>query len=301
MKNIFAIILVILTSTVKISGQDTVLNKINTWLAEKNFAVRQTFDVSKDENKPASILFRENHKTPDDFLNVDLAVKLAELELLTNKSSVLLFYPKVEWHKSSDLADLKNKLDGGLNVEFIPFGIKSPNLPDHLPNKGLIVAPWVQGIFSCKRNFIECVYETKLTVQFSLVSNYRYLPGSGIRDGNDNFRARYYPYFGVEYNLLPGLLTKGVTEEFSTCFVRLFAEIWIIPQTLQLNIDGTYREIIRNETSLRTSLPLFTGSLFLYPGRQESLAIGYEYKHGYDNNSRFQLIQISAIKLAWKI
>lgn len=290
MKNISFIFFAIICSTATTFGQDSIFIKINKWLTGSNFAVRQTFDGSKNENKPASILFQENHKSTSDFINVDLAVKLSEIELLKNSNSILIFYPKIEWHKSNDSTDIKNKIDGGVNLEYIPFGLEK-----------LPLAPWFQGTSSFKRNFIDDVYETKLTFQLSFTSNRQFFPGANIRDNNDNFRARYYPYFGVEYNHLPDLITKGVTEEFSTYFIRLFAEFWVIPQTLQLNIDGTYREIINNNTSIKTSLPIFAGSIYLYPGKQESFGIGYEYKHGYDNNSKFKLIQISSLKLSWKI
>lgn len=303
MKTIGVIILIIFCSPLKVFGQGSALVKINKWLTDNHFAIRQTFDGSKNENKPASLSFQNNHKTTNDYLNVDLAIKLFQVELLKNKSSILLFYPKVEWHKSDDSTQVKNKLDGGVNFEYIPFGLKSPNLPRNLPNKGLLIAPWFNGISSYKRNFIDSVNEVKLAFQLSLVSNYRFLPGSSIRDSDDNFRARYYPYFGFEYYYIPDFISKGVTEKFSTYFVRIFVEIWIIPQTLQFNIDGTYREIItdKNSTSLNSSLPALTSTLYLFPGKQESLGIGYEYKHGYDNNSKFQLVQISSIKFAWKI
>lgn len=301
MKNIALLLFIIFFSSSRSFSQDSTFIKMNKWLTDKNFAIRRTFDGSKNENKPASISFHENHKTKNDFLNIDLAVKLSELELLKKRNSVLIFYPKIEWHKSTDSSDIKNKLDGGINFEYIPFGIKSPNLPSNLPNKGLKLAPWFQGISSYKRNFIDGVFETKLALQLSLSSNYNFLPGSSIRDKNDNFRARYYPYFGLEYNRFPDLLTEGITEKFSTYFIRLFVEVWILPQKLQLNIDGTYREIINNSSTLRKSLPTLSTSLYLYVGKQESLGIGYEYKHGYDNDSKFQLVQISSLKLSYKI
>lgn len=302
MKNTIPLIItIIVLSNTKSYSQDSTFIKINKWLTDKNFAIRQTFDGSKNENKPASLAYQENHKSTNDFLNIDLAIKISELELLKNKNSSLIFYPKIEWHKSNDSTALNNKLDFGVNFEYFPFGLKSPNIPAKLPNKGLIISPWFQGTSSYKRNFIDNVYETKLVLQLSLASNYKFLPGYSFKDGKDNFRARYYPYFGLEYNHLPDLITKEVTEEFSTYFTRLFVEIWIIPQSLQINIDGTYREIINNETSLRTSIPILASSVYLYPGKQESLGIGFEYKHGYDNSSKFQLIQISSLKLTWKI
>lgn len=268
---------------------------------DNNFSITQTFDGSKNEKKPANFTYYNNHKSTNDFLKVDLAVKLSQLELLKNTNSSLIFYPKIEWHKSNDSTDIKNKLDGGLNVEYIPFGLKSPNLSDDLPNKGLVISPCIQGTSSFKRNFIDKVYETKLVGQISLVSNYKFLPGYYFRDKKDNFRFRYYPYFGAEYNKIPDLISEGETEEFSTFFIRLFAELWILPQTIQLTVDGTYREIINNSTFLRTSLPMFSSSINLYPGKQESLGIGFVYKNGYDSDSKFQLAQISSIKLVWKI
>ena len=163
------------------------------------------------------------------------------------------------------------------------------------------IVPWFQGTSSFKRNFIDEVYEKKLAFQLSLSGKKQFLPGSNIRDSKDNFRARYYPYVGIEYNHLPDLISKGVTEEFSAYFLRFFAETWILPQTLQFNLDATYREILSTDTSLRKSLPILISSLYLYPGKQESFGIGFEYKYGYDNTAKFQLIQISSLKLSWKI
>lgn len=285
-----------------INAQNTTITKINKWLNDNNFALRQTFDGSKNENKPASFSYQENHlNSLKDFFNADVAIKLSQFEALKNKDAVLLFYPKIEWHKSSDLNDLKNKLEGGINIEYLPFGLKTPNINSNLPNGRYIISPYFIGNSSFKRNIITSVFETKLSLQVSLASNYKFLPGSTFRIKNDKFIARYYPYLGIEYNHIPNLITKGETTSFSAYYIRLFAEIWLIPQTLQVNLDGTYREIINNSTTIKTTLPTFTGSIFLYPGKQESFGLGYEYKHGYDNSGTYQLIQISSLKLFWKI
>lgn len=282
-------------------GQESIFGKTNDWLTDKNFSIRKTFDGSKNENKPAAFSFQENHQSRNDFINIDIAAKLSQLELLKNSSSVLIFYPKVEWHKSTDSSDLKNKLDGGVNFEYIPFGLRSPGLPDGLPNPGLKIAPWFQGTSSFKRNLVDKVNEAKLALQLSLASNYNFLPGANINDRKGNFRARYYPYLGIEYHRLPDLIAEGQTEEFSSYFVRLFAEVWLLPQTLQINLDGTYRKVLNNKTLLRTDLPVLAASVYLYPGKQQSFAIGYEYRHGYDADSKFQLVQMSSLKLAWKL
>lgn len=290
-----------LVSSINVMAQDSTFIKVTNWLTQNNVSVRKTFDGSKNENKPAGVSFQENHKSKNDFFNIDVAVKLSQLELLGNRKSSLIFYPKVEWHKSTDSTDLKNKLDGGINFEYIPFGLKSPNLPNGLPNEGLKISPWIQGTSSFKRNFISDANEMKIALQVSLVSNYNYLPGSNIRDSKGNFRLRYYPYLGFEHYRLPDFITKGKTETFSTYYLRLFSEIWILPQTLQLTVDGTYRQILNNKSSIKTHLPTLSSALYFYPGKQENFAIGYEYSHGYNNDNTFNLIQISSLKLAWKI
>lgn len=300
MKKIF-IYLSITLSGFNSRGQDSSINKAIRWLMENNFSIRKTFDGSKDENKPASLMFRENHKTLNDFFNVDLGVKIAEFELLENTGSSLIFYPKVEWHKSTDSTDFKNKIDAGVNFEFFPFGLKSPHLGADLPNKGAVIAPWFQGTSSFKRNIIDKVFETKLALQMSFASNYDFLPGTPLRDKNHEFRLRYYPFFGVEYNRLPDLVSKGITEEFASYFIRIFAEIWIIPRTIQLNIDGTYRHIINNKSSIRTWLPIAKPSIYFYPGKQEVIGVGFEYRNGYDTDARFQLVELTSITLNVKI
>lgn len=282
-------------------AQDSTLIKMQSWLTDNNFSIRKTFDGSKNENKPAGVSFQENHKSNNDFFNIDIALKLSQLELLENKKSSLIIYPKLEWHKSTDSTDLKNKIDAGINFEYIPFGLKAPNLPDGLPNDGLKVSPWFQGTSSFKRNFISNSNEMKFTFQVSLASNYQFLPGSEIRDSKGNFRARYYPYLGVEHYNLPNFNATGNTEIFSTYYFRLFSEIWILPQSLQLTLDGTYRQVLDNNTSIRKKLPLLSTSIYFYPGKQENFAIGYEYLHGYNNDNTFNLVQISSLKLAWKI
>ncbi|MBD8081982.1 hypothetical protein [Chryseobacterium caseinilyticum] len=219
---------------------------------------------------------------------------------MKNKKSSLIIYPKLEWHKSTDSTDLKNKLDGGFNFEFIPFGLKAPDLPAGLPNEGLKLSPWIQGTTTFRKNFISNAFETKLSAQLSLVSNYKYYPGSNIRDKKGNFRMRYYPYVGIEYYNIPDFIIKGNSETFSTYFLRLFGEVWITPQTLQITIDGTYRHIFSGKTSIRKDLPILATSLYFYPGRQENFAIGYEYLHGYSSDNTFNIVQISSLKLGFK-
>jgi len=282
-------------------SQDSVFNRINNWLTDKNFSIRKTFDGSKSENKPACLAYQEDHLTSKVFFNIDFGIKLSELELFKETGSSLIFYPKVEWHKSTDPADLKNKVGIGVNFEFLPFRLKAPKIPLSSSNNGLIISPWIQGISSFKKNFISNAYETEITAQVSFLSNYNFLPGCNLRDKKGNFRMRYYPYIGYEYNRQPDLITKGTVEEFSLYFIRFFIEVWIVPETIQIIFNGTYRQIINNKSIIRTWLPIMSPSANLYPGKQQAFSIGYEFTYGYDDESTFQLVQISSIKFNIKI
>lgn len=301
MKTICLSSLLVMIVTINVHAQDSTFIKINKWLTSNNFAIRNTFDGSRLENKPAGVAFQQDYKSENDYFNVDVAVKLSQLEFLKNSNASLIVYPKFEWHKSTDSTNLKNKTEAGLNLEFFPIPTKGYKLDSELPNPGWKVAPWIQGGTSVKNNTIDHVVETKLSIQVSLTSNYPLMPGTIIRDQKKRFRARYYPYAGVEFNHIPDLIIKDQTEEFSTFFLRFFAEVWIIPETIQLNIDATHREVVENNSALKSKLPFFYGALNLYPGHQTSLGIGYEYKYGYDQNSKFNLVQISALRLTWKI
>ena len=278
------------------NAQDSCLVKFSDWMSKNNISIRKTFDGSKNESKPASFAYQENYKSENDFFILDLGIKLSEIELLKDKSSSLIFYPKIEWHRSTDSTDLKNKLDGGINFEFLPFPLKSPDLNKELSNNGLIISPWFQGGLSFKRNLLTNVFETKLTGQISFMSNYKFLPGYLFRDKKYNFRGRYYPYIGIELNNIPDLISKGQTEKFSIVFVRLYIECWILPKSMEVIFDGVYRQNIENSSQLRKDLPFCSTSINFYPGKQEAFSIGYEYKHGFDSDSKYQLIQISSLK-----
>jgi len=292
----------LILASISSMGQDGNLKKLGSWLTDHKFSIRKTFDgSSKDEGKPASIMLKEDYKSTNDYLSIDLGAKISEWELLKNESGSLILYPKIEWHKSNDSTDKKDKLDAGINFEYYPFRLQAPNLPNGLPNKGLKLSPWFQGTSSYKRNFIDDVNELKASFQISLSSNYKFLPGTSMRDKNSNLRFRYYPYVGVEYNKIPDLIEKGKTEEFSTSVARVFIEIWIFPQRLQLNLDGLYRVNLKENSILRKEMPMVSPSLNFYPGKQEAFSLGIEYKQGYDSESKFKFVQIASFKLNAKL
>jgi hypothetical protein len=273
---------------VNVFSQDLKEEEKSSWFKD-NVSIRKTFDGSKNEKKPASFSLFENHKSSNDFFNIDIAIKITEWEFLENTNTILTLFPVVEWHKSSNEEDEKDKLSLGLNGEFY-FG------------KDLKLKPYLLSNFAFKRNLIKNVNELKYVAQISFIGNTTNLPGVAWRFDNDvsDYKGMYYPYFGYEYNEIPDLITQGKTEAFSTLFFRLFLDYWLHPRAIQFIFNGTYRTILGNNDNLKNNLPLLSLSLNYYPGRQENISIGFDYKNGYDPDSKFQQIEVTSLNLKVK-
>ncbi|MDO5978256.1 hypothetical protein [Flavivirga spongiicola] len=255
------------------------------WFKE-NVSIRKTFDGSKNEKKPATLSLFENHKNRNDFINVDIAVKLIEFEPLKNSGSILTLFPVVEWHKSSNDDAKKDNLSIGLNGEYY-FG------------KDWNVKPYLLSNFVFKRNLMESVNEIKYVAQMSFFSLSKNAPGYPWRFNNkdSDYRGMYYPYIGFEYYEVPNLIIDGQREVFSTYFIRLFLEYWWSPRTLQTIFNGTFRNVFGNDNLVKNDLPIFDVSLNYYPGKQEHVSIGLNYKNGYDPGAKFVQVDVTSLNL----
>lgn len=265
-------------------NQDTISKKKNSWFKD-NVSIRKTFDGSKNENKPATISLLENHKSTNDFFNIDIALKIKEWDLLENSKSALVFYPVIEWHKSSNEDDKKDKLSFGINGE-------------SYIGKDWKLKPYFLSNFTLKRNFIDKVTELKFVGQLSFFSTEEGYPGADwVFENKIDFKGRWYPYFGYEYNEIPDLVIQGDTEKFSVFFVRLHLEYWLSPRTLQFIFNGIYRNAIDSSKNIKSDLPLLNSSINYYPGKQENISIGLDYQNGYDPDFKFQQTETTSLSL----
>jgi hypothetical protein len=289
MKNLFKSTFIILyfsfySSFAQGVKQDTLSSKKSSWFKD-NVSIRKTFDGSKNENKPSTISLFENHKSSNDFLNIDIALKINEWEFLENLNSILLFYPVMEWHKSTNEEDEKNKLSFGLNGEFYM-------------GRDWKLKPYVLSSLTLKRNLIDNVNELKYVGQFSLFSLKKGYPGADwVFDNKTDFKGRWYPYIGYEYNEIPDLIVEGNTEKFSMFFLRIHLEYWFSPKTVQFIFNGIYRNALNTTENIKNDLPLLTSSINYYPGKQENISIGLDYQNGYDPDSKFQQIESTSLNL----
>ncbi|WP_109437417.1 MULTISPECIES: hypothetical protein [Aquimarina] len=287
MKSYFIPIVVVLCVCIipaDLLSQDDTQN----WLERNNISIRKTFDGSVNEYKPATFSFFENHKSDNDFINVDLAIKFGEIELLEHTNSVLLLYPVIEWHKSSNEDNENDKLSAGINAEYY-FG------------QSFTLKPYLLSNFAFKRNLLEDHNELRYVGQLSFIGDpeYSYLPGVTWRFKNDevDYKGLYFPYFGYEYNEVPDLVSQGETETFSALFARLFIEYWALPRSIQLIFDGTYRGVLGDSSTIKKELPLVNLSFNYYPGKQEHISIGVTYRNGYAPDLKYAKIETTAISL----
>ena len=259
-------------------------DKKSSWFKD-NVDIRKTFDGSKNENKPATFALYENHKSNNDFFSADVAIKFIEWELLKNSRSIITLFPVAEYHRSSNDDDKKDKLSVGLNGEYY-FG-SNWNLK-----------PYLLSNFAFKRNLLENINEIKYVGQISFFGNKRGQPGYKWRFDNEqkDYRGMYYPYFGYEYNKIPDLISQGNTESISSLFFRLHIEHWISLKSIQIIINGIYRSLI-SDIKIKDDLPLINLSLNYYPGNQDNISIGLDYKNGYDPDSKFTQVEITSMSL----
>lgn len=252
---------------------------------QDNVSIRKSFDGSKNENKPATFALFENHRSDNDFFNADIAVKIIEWEVFPNSGSILTLFPVAEYHRSSNDEDEKDKFSLGLNGEYY-FGSQ------------WTLKPYVLSNIVLKRNLLEGTNELKYVGQLSLFGTKPGQPGHRFRFDNEasDYKGTYYPYFGFEYNEVPNLVTAGATEIASVVFIRFFLEYWFAPKSIQFIANGIYRNLISDST-IKKDLPLLDLSLNYYPGRQDHISLGIDYRNGYDPDSRFSRIENTSLSV----
>lgn len=259
--------------------------KKTTWF-DNNVSIRKTFDGSKNENKPATFALFEDHKSSNDFISADIAVKISEWELLQDSPSSLSFFPVVEYHRSSNENDEKDKLSVGLNGEYY-FG------------NNWSLKPYLLSNLAYTRNLLEGVNEIKYVSQFSFFGTKKGQPGHKFRFDNEvaDYKGTYYPYFGFEYNEIPDFVLDGNTEKISAVFFRIFLEYWLAPKSIQFIGNGVYRNLISTSSMVKKDLPLLNLSLNYYPGGQDKISIGIDYKNGYEPSANYALVESTSLSL----
>ena len=260
------------------------------WLADHKIALRKTLDGSKDEAKPASILWNNDYENKMYYVTVDAAIKVSEFALL--KHGNLLFYPKAEWHKNGIPLDdkKKNNLTGGVNAEFFQsFGAK---WWQH---------PFITGSFDYKNDLIKKLGTTQTKGFLSFSGSKTLEPGAKLNNSTKALVFRYYPYSGFEH--YQSLNKQG--QSASMWANRLYLEWYPLSryyyQFAQITLDYTHRSIIQDNLYGNGAMNWLSIGLNIYPDGKGNIGFGLDYSKGEDPSSNFVKTNMLALGIKLKI
>jgi hypothetical protein len=295
---IFCLLAVVSMSPLPLAAQQ--LDSAFAWLKEHGVSVRRTFDGSKNENQPASLQMVESDKPQDDsYFLADAAIKGGELELGTTPALSLVFYPVLEWHRSTQQDKAVDNTSLSVKGEFRPFPLRMQQVHGPLPagvpagNPGWSVAPTFMGEVGRYWDEAADSSVTKVALNVFPTSNIEGLPGSDIRDRSGAFRARYYaPYVGFER-----WESRGLWEGETASFMMLRGYLEAVPmgtlqrEYLEFISEYTHRWRIGGGDPVPNDLSLWVTSLTLYPNGTRQVGIGVDYSTGRDPSKGFSEVR----------
>lgn len=266
------------------------IGKATKWLTDQNFALRKTLDGSKDEAKPASILWNSDYENKLFYVTVDAAVKIKEVTFL--KRGNLLFYPKVEWHKNGIPKDdkKKNNLTGGINAEYlVSFG-------DHWWQN-----PFLTGSFDYKNDFIKKLGTTQTKGFLSFSGSKTLEPGAKLNNSTNALVFRYYPYSGFEYYQSVNQHGQSATMWANRLYLEWYPLSRYYYQFMQITVDYTHRVILSDNLYGNASMNWLSIGLNIYPDGKGSIGLGLDYSRGEDPSSNFVKTNLLALGIKLKI
>jgi hypothetical protein len=263
---------------------------IGTWMKEHQISIRKTFDGTKEEQNPASLFWvHEPTGSDTNYSLIDVGVKVSEWEPSLGKCSTqqLIFYPVVEYHKSSAETKRQGKLSFAAKAEYRPKGLKLSGVNDTTPDTWPI-APTFLFETKLAYDFVLKQVEQKLGLAVAPTSNLAWLPGSDWRSSSGAFLGRYYTYLGIEHFRYG---TSGADTTVTDVLLRLAVEAWpfagLDVRHFQLTFDAAYRHLFSDELLDDRNVTDLTFGANFYVDGFEHVGIGFDYARGRDASKRF--------------
>jgi hypothetical protein len=269
----------------------------------KGLSVRQTFDGSKNESKPAAFSYLNPLYT------ADIGVKLVEWDPLKNSiTHTLPIGPSIEWHRTNTPKP-SNTVDAKLNIEFaqgqlsgfLPDGSPAPNpsdVPQHTVGYSISLKPGLT------RDVLTHTTGVEHIVSFTIVSLKNYYPNAITVDTEGRHLWRYSPSVGAEYYGKKDLFDRTDTEQKTTDISFARARLFVVAYPFNANMED------RNEASVdftyrwRTGgQPILSNNHYLsvllthYLDKKHTIGVGVEYDHGRDPAQKFQNLKQGKLTL----
>jgi hypothetical protein len=272
---------------------------LGSWMSSHQLAIRQTFNGSKDEQKPASVFFNKvSSGTAKDFAVIDAAVKVSQWQVPIPPPIQLLLFPTAEYHRNTSQSKASQTASGALNVEFRPVGLTVAGMSQSA--SFWPVAPAIFATAKLARDLEKKKVGDDYSGMLTITSNMSWFPGTHwvTRDGQgvSTYRGTYYLYAGVEL-FRSGMGSADTTAKLGVA--RLWAEGWPIAfgtrQYLQLTGDLTYRWRVGGNLAGGRDIPdLALGANFWLDG-QGHVGLGLQYSRGHDSANDFLFREQTAI------
>lgn len=287
----------------------TGFRKVITWITS-NMEIRQTFDGSKEEQKPATVAYVQNADVDDSFYQIDFAVRIGEKDLAEDSERHQLnLSPTAEWHRTSipkavDTISAKLQLEHvyGKLREYDEFGKEVTSVG------GETDIGWVTILRAGPaRDRQQNVTAGDASITFTIKSHRPGLPNSFVNLRNGTRIFRYAPHLGVDYySNKPIFIGTTETQGIDLALARANLNMAFYP----FNADNTNRrEVLLEYTYFHHlagddrlgSMRYWTAQANYYLDANGRVAIGYTYERGENPAKKFLRVRQSSVGLRIKL
>lgn len=252
------------------------------WFACRRIKVRKSFDSEQDEAKPASAAFESG--SSDDYYKIDVGARLKPDTLGENT----LWYPVLEFHRSSQTAEQINKKALALKLEYYPFAGDGSGPGLQVPTQAS-VKPYVLLDGRATRDSVnhQTVGSLEALVSFRSAGPVKFGPGRPHRCGGAALHCfRWRPYLGLEHLNRLAVGPEGNQSDFdgNLGVAKLDLESYPLPgagyRVLELLVGAEYRNRLSSDIIIPEHSYAWSAELNWYLDKAQSIAIGIDYEDG---------------------
>ena len=276
------------------------------WLGEQGVSLRQAFDGTSKEGKPAAVLYIDDAEGDERYLSVDLAVKLRQVQVHQSPAADLVVYPVFEWHRSDDDRAPVGLLSASARAEYRPVPLLVPGAEDLPGGSGWAVAPLLLASVGYTDDYENDEGTATATAYLSLTSNLTGAPGSDLRAPSGSFLGRYYPYLGYERYGAFGDEGSDVGVAVARLYVELWPASFAVPLGapsgyLQLVGDVSYRRVVGGAVAGGDGLSYVSAGVNVFPDGRGAVGVGLTYKRGEDPSRLLRRVEVTTVGLKVKL
>ena len=266
----------------------------------KGLAIRQTFDGTQNEQKPANLALVQPSYV------IDLGVKLMDWSPLgDNRRHSLVISPIAEWHRTNT-PKKANSTSGKLNVEYAYTNLRVYDFRGEVvdePGQGrFLLGPIVTIKVGTKRDELLNTSGDESSLNLSVVSTKPRWPNNWRLDANNNQLYLWAPSVGLESygnaTVRQPDEVKGV--DMTLARFRMFVTFYLRntnnERRNEVTLEYTQRWNVGGQDTLDNN-HYATVQLMRYLDSKRRVGVGVGYDHGRDPNVQFLPVDRTTVAL----